>query len=100
MNLMERNKQLVHLRPAPDGRDADAAPSDAATSLRAVVTPLLSGQKAYPFGIIAHERVQLLYDGPANLQPGMRVTLRPGETNAAEYAIRSVRRYPSAPHPR
>ncbi len=94
MNLMERNKQLVYLRDAPSGRDADAAPSGAGTGLRAVVTPLLSGQKPYPFGLIAHERVQLLYDGPVSIRAGMRVTLRPGQTDTAEYAVQTVRRYP------
>ena len=94
MNLMERNKRTVLLGPPPSGKDADAAAAAPSVPIRAVVTPLLKGQRAYPFGIIEHERAQLLYDGPVGLCAGMRAVLRPGEADAAEYVVRSVRRYP------
>ena len=94
MNLMERNKQMVLIGPPAAGKDADAVPVAPSIPIRAVVTPLLKGQGAYPFGLVEHERVQLLYDGPVGLAVGMRAVVRPGETNAAEYVVREVRRHP------
>lgn len=95
MTLMERNKQTVLVCAPPVSKDADAAPANLPqTAIRALVTPLLSGQKAYPFGLLAHERVQLLYDGPVDLHAGMRATLRPGAADSAVYAVQAVRRYP------